>query len=147
MQKKLKKLYDEYKEERNMKITEDQFTFFVVFFPSLLVIVSDGVVDMEEWEYLQQLAHFMAKSFKEDHKDSEDMNALSKAYLYEISYMIKHLRDWQKEYLKALKKYLKEEPEAKSSVLETMMLFAEASEGTSEDEENKIEDLKDYLEL
>jgi hypothetical protein len=143
----IRNLYSVYQEERHLKITEDQFTFFVIFFPALLVIVSDGIVDMDEWEYLQQLAHFMAKSFKEDCEGESDMQSLTKAYLYEISYMIKHIRDWQDEYLEALNEYLTKNPDAKSSVLETMMLFAEASGGTSSEEEEKINNLKTYLNL
>jgi len=144
---KLKELYAEYAEERNMQISEDQFTFFVIFFPALLVIVSDGIVDMEEWEYCQQLSHFMAKTFKEDCHEDTDMNTLGKAYLAEIGYMIKHRIHWKNDFLSALKNYLKHDPSAKNSILDTMLLFAEASEGTSDDEENQIELLKKYLEL
>jgi hypothetical protein len=130
-----------------MKISEDQFTFFVVFFPALLVIISDGIIDMEEWEYCQQLSQFMAKSFKDECHEQADVETLSKAYLSELSFMIKNLPNWKEDYLDALKKHLKLEPETKNSVLETMLLFAEASEGTSDDEETQIEQLKKELNL
>jgi hypothetical protein len=143
----LNTLYKEYKKQREMKISEDQYTFFVIFFPALLVIISDGIIDMEEWEYCEQLSQFMAKTFKEDCQEEADMESLSKAYLYEISYMIKHVADWKDDYLDALKGYLEKDPEAKSSVMETMLLFAEASDGTSDDEENQIEILKKQLAL
>jgi len=140
-------LYEEYREERNVKITEDQFASFVVFFPSLLVIISDGVVDMEEWEYLQQLSHFMAKSFKQDGASTEDVDQLSKCYLLEIAYTIKHLKDYQEVFLTALQAYLAENPQDKVSVLDTIKLFADASEGTSDDEASKIDYLTQLLDL
>ena len=140
-------LFAEYTEERNVKVNEEQFTSFTVFFPALLVIISDGIVDMEEWEYVKQLSRFIAKSFKEDEKATIDIEELAKAYRHEISYLIKHLRDWQDKFIGALQSYINEHPEVKSSVLETMELFAEASEGTSDEEEKLITDLKEKLNL
>lgn len=143
----IKQLYLEYQQERNAKISKEQFTSFVVFFPSLLVIISDGVVDMEEWEYLQQLSLFMAKSFKKEGDSPQSVNELSKCYLLEISYIIKHLKDYQEDFLLSLKSYLEENPEDKASVYDTIRLFADASEGTSKEEEAKIISLSDYLHL
>lgn len=143
----ISQLFQEYKQERNVKITEDQFTSFVVFFPSLLVIISDGVVDMEEWEYLQQLSLFMAKSFKKEGDSDSNVNELSKCYLLEIGYIIKHLKWYQPGFLAALKSYLDENPDDKASVLDTIQLFADASDGTSAEEAEKIKHLSDYLGL
>ncbi|MEM7548755.1 MAG: hypothetical protein AAF363_03725 [Bacteroidota bacterium] len=147
MEQSLTELYNRYKRERDIHIDEEQFTFFVVFFPSLLVIVSDGIIDMEEWEYLKQLSHFMAKSFKEDHHEEQDIEALTKSYLSEISYMIRQLRGWETDFLYTLRDYLKATPEAKITVLDTMMLFADASDGTSEKEEKQMKDIKSLLDL
>ena len=143
----IEKLYEEYQLERNAKISKEQFTSFVVFFPSLLVIISDGVVDMEEWEYLQQLSLFMAKSFKKEGDSAKNVNELSKCYLMEVSYIIKHLKDYQDDFLLALKSYLEENPEDKVSVFDTIKLFADASNGTSTEEEEKIESIANYLQL
>jgi hypothetical protein len=143
----IKSLFAEYTQERNVRVNEEQFTSFTVFFPALLVIISDGIVDMEEWEYVKQLSRFIAKSFKEDEKSTVDIEVLSKAYRHEISFLIKHLKDWQDKFIDALQNYIVEHPEVKSSVLETMELFAEASEGTSDEEEQRIADLKNKLNL
>jgi len=143
----VKSLFAEYTQQRKVKVTEDQFISFTVFFPALLVIISDGIVDMEEWEYVKQLSRFIAKSFKEEDQSTVDIEALAKAYRHEISYLIKHLRDWQDKFLDALQSYILENPEIKSSVLETMELFAEASEGTSNEEDKKIQYLKEKLNL
>lgn len=140
-------LFQEYRQERNVKISEDQFTSFVVFFPSLLVIISDGVVDMEEWEYLQQLSLFMAKSFKKEGDAEMNVNELSKSYLLEIGYIIKHLKAYQSAFLSALKDFLQANPEDKASVLDTIQLFADASDGTSDEEADKIQHLSEYLGL
>ena len=76
-----------------------------------------------------------------------DIEELAKAYRHEISYLIKHLRDWQDKFIEALQDYISNNPEVKSSVLETMELFAEASEGTSDEEEERIKYLKEKLNL
>ena len=148
----LSSLYEAYKEARPTTLMEEQFTPFVVFFPALLVSISDGVIDCEEWDYLQQLARFMAKPFgagqqQDSPLDSEAVNDLSKLYLTEIAYIIKHLPLHQEAFLNGLKAYLAQNPSIKASVLETIELFAEASDGTSEQEAEKIKYLTHYLEL
>jgi hypothetical protein len=143
----IKKLFTEYTQQRKVKVNEEQFTSFTVFFPALLVIISDGIVDMEEWEYVKQLSRFIAKSFKEEDHQVVDIEELAKAYRHEISFLIKHLRDWQDKFIEALQNYITENPEVKSSVLDTMELFAEASEGTSDEEEKRIKYLIEKLDL
>lgn len=143
----IKDLYQSYYDERKVKMTEEQFITFAVFFPTLLVIISDGVVDMEEWEYVKQLARFMAKSFKDNEKSEVDVDELTKTYLYEISFLLKFQRDWQATFIEGLKEYVRERPEVKSSILDTIELFAEASDGTSDDEQEKIDFIKKELSL
>lgn len=140
-------LFRLYQTERKVKITEEQFVTFAVFFPTILVIISDGVIDMEEWEYVKQLSRFMAKSFRDSENSEVDVNALTQAYLYEISFLLKFQRDWQEAFMQALKGYVQENPEVKSSILDTIHLFAEASEGTSDDELEKIQFIKEELAL
>ena len=140
-------LFVEYQKERNTKVNEDQFIFFIVFFPSLLVIISDGIVDLEEWEYVKQLSHFIAKSFKEEDHENVNVAELATLYRHEISYLTKHLGEWQDKFLEALQYYLNDHPEFKETVLETMELFAEASEGTSSHEEERIVHLIELLKL
>ncbi|MCC5921832.1 MAG: hypothetical protein LAT68_15090 [Cyclobacteriaceae bacterium] len=143
----LRALYKEYQQYRSTTITEDQFVSFAVFFPTLLVIISDGVVDMDEWEYVKQLSQFMANTFKDDNEGNINVKKLSKSYLEEISYMIKFQEDWRSDFINALRPYLKDRPEVKNTVLETIYLFAEASEGISEEEQEAIDDMKEKLQL
>jgi len=143
----IKQLFQAYKQERVVSVNVEQFTSFTVFFPTLLVIISDGVIDLEEWEYVKQLARFMAKSFKEEGAQEVNIDELADAYLDEISYLVKFLRDWQSQFLEALKSYVVEKPEIKPSIKDTIYLFAEASDGTSTEEQEKIDFLEDYLQL
>lgn len=143
-------LYQQYRQERNTQVTEEQFQTFTVFFPTLIIIVSDGVIDLEEWDYVKQLARFMAKTFKHEGGGQEndvDVEALANEYLKEISYLIKFLRDWADPFLDALVPYLANRPEAKVSILECIQLFAEASQGTSNEEQSQIDDIKTRLQL
>lgn len=141
----LRPLFEQYRKERPTQVTEEQFVTFTVFFPTVIIIVSDGVIDLEEWEYVKQLARFMAKTFQTEGHESEDVEALAENYLAEISYLIKFLNDWREPFLKALAPYLETRPEAKVSILDTIQLFAEASEGTSEEEQIQIDEIKNRL--
>ncbi|MEL6535532.1 MAG: hypothetical protein AAFQ98_08990 [Bacteroidota bacterium] len=141
------RLYSQYKEERPTAVTEDQFVTFTVFFPNLIIIISDGVIDLEEWEYVKQLARFMAKSFQDEGDEQVDVDSLAECYLKEISYLIKFLADWRESFLEALLPYLATRPDAKTSILDTIQLFAEASEGTSDEEQAQIDDIKNRLQL
>jgi hypothetical protein len=139
-------LYKKYQLYREVKITEEEFVPFVVFFPTLIIIISDGIIDKDEWEYVKQLSRFMAKSFKEEH-DEDELPELSRAYLLEISYMIKHIKFWESDFIEALKDYINHNPSVKASISDTIHLFAEASEGTSDVEQHKLNYLNEVLEL
>lgn len=140
-------LYQQYHTERATSVSEDQFATFAVFFPTLIIIISDGVIDLEEWDYVKQLARFMAKTFQDEGHEQADVGELTEAYLAEISYLIKFLADWREPFLSTLENYLTTRPEAKASILDTIELFAEASEGTSPEEQAQIDDIKQRLRL
>ncbi|HAA16926.1 MAG TPA: hypothetical protein DCE41_36520 [Cytophagales bacterium] len=143
----ISQLYQKYTAERPTSVTEEQFVTFTVFFPNLIIIISDGVIDLEEWEYVKQLARFMAKSFKDEGDEQVNVEGLADCYLREISYLIKFLADWRDAFLDALQPYLASRPDAKTSILDTIQLFAEASEGTSDEEQAQIDEIKNRLQL
>jgi hypothetical protein len=62
-------------------------------------------------------------------------------YKSEFRYLIKNLDQWQDKFLAALKEYFEKNEASKEFVLETMYLFAHASDGVSADENEVI----DYL--
>ena len=43
-------LYEEYKKSRKISLNREQFSYLTKLYPALLVCMSDGVLDEEEWE-------------------------------------------------------------------------------------------------
>lgn len=139
-------LFAEYKEANRRALTKEQFDSMVMFFPSLLVVASDGVVDEEELIYVNYLGKFMADSLK-DELTSEQRDLLEEQYVKELGFLLDHLSEWEPKFVAALKAYLAQHAEAKEDLVDILYLFAEASDGLSEEEEEKIEELKQILDL
>ncbi len=143
----IKDLYTKYKSRSNSQLSYEQFETFLIFFPSLLVILSDGVIDDEEWVYIRYLAKFMADTSKEEVPEESEREFLMNDYLDNLKYMIDHMERWEKSFIETLKRYIQEEEDIKDYVLDTLYLFAEASEGSSDSEEKRIRELRDELNL
>lgn len=124
----------------------EHFESMVVFFPCLLVAASDGVVDQEEWVYVQYLSRFMADPFKSELSETQFMK-LKQNYYRELEFLLDHLQEWSDKFVQALKMHLEEYPEMKDTILDSLYLFAEASEGTSDVEQKAIDDLVEQLNL
>ena len=124
----------------------DQFENMVVFFPCLLIAASDGVVDKEEWVYVQYLSRFMADPFKGDLTEPQFMK-LKQDYYRELEFLVNHLKEWQGPFVNALKEHLEYYPEIKDTILDSLYLFAEASDGTSAVEQKAIDALVEKLKL
>ncbi|MDW7695794.1 hypothetical protein R9C00_24975 [Flammeovirgaceae bacterium SG7u.111] len=140
------KLYDTYRRVKVCKVNNEQFGTLVLFFPALLVVACDGVVDDEEWVYVKYLSKFIADTFK-DQLSEEEIAALQESMFAELEFLTKYLSDWEQKFLKVLKEYLAHNSHVKEDVVDILHMFAEASEGESDEEEAKIEELTNYLEL
>lgn len=134
-------LYESYVKASKSDMTKEEFDTLFLFFPSLLVIASDGVVDDEEWVYVKYLAKFMADTFKTEITPKE-RNQLEQDYFKELSFLLEHLEEWENRFVDRLRDFLEGQGDAKEDVLDVLYLFAEASDGQSEEETEKIEELK-----
>ena len=140
-------LYNKYVEASNTTLSKEHFDTLITYFPSLLIIVSDGVVDDEEWVYVKFLAKFMADAHKDD-LSSTERDELEDTYFNELSFLLDDVEVWEPDFLVALKKFLVHHPELKEDIVEILYMFSEASEGDDEEAElAKIEYLKEELNL
>jgi len=140
-------LYREYTKKRFLDLTEDQFGSFLAFFPTLLIAASDGIVDKEEWLYVKKLASGLGIAFSDSDMSGDKAENLTLIYKNEFRYLLKNLDEWELKFLVALKSYLKYNGHAKQFVSETLYLFAEASEGISQEEMDKINYLEKLLDI
>lgn len=142
---KIDELYQEYVNHRKIDLTKDQFIWIVNLFPALLVVLSDGIVDSEEWSEVKKLSAKLGHDFAAKNMNPEKEEILSSIYRAEFQYLLKNRDTWELRFLNALKDYFAENDQSKDFVLETMFLFAKASGGISVAEADTIEFLTKVL--
>ncbi len=141
----INQLFEEYSNKRNIKLNKEQFVYLVNLFPALRVALSDGLVDDDEWVTVKRLAKILGDEFASEDLGQEKEENLMLIYKSEFRYLIKNLDEWEDKFLIALKDYFKENEASKEFVIETMYLFANASDGISDEEIKNINILTDRL--
>lgn len=139
-------LFEEYKKVRPVELTLEQFTYLMNLYPSLIVCMSDGVLDQEEWDGVIRLAKGLALEYGEG-LDNEALEKLEQSFRTEFRYLLDHIDKWQKKFLNALKNHIQDSKTDKELVLESMYLFANAADGISKVEQETIRMLTDRLSL
>ena len=139
-------LLDEYLKIRKVDISLDQFVYLLNLYPSLLVCMSDGVLDKEEWEGVLRITDGIADAYSES-PDPEAKARLSQLFRTEFRYLLENIDRWKKKFLNALKSRLDDHRDDKEFVMEAMYLFANAADGISDIEQNTIEELSERLSL
>ncbi len=137
-------LYEQYGNSHDTSLQFYQFEVLLIFFPAIQVIMSDEVIDDDEWKFFRQLASFMAESETQDPELQKDLHYL---YLNEITFMIEHMADWKKPFTYTLRLHSKNKPEVKASIMDTLYLITEASGGATRLEKEKIYDIVNQYEL
>jgi tellurite resistance protein len=144
---KIDQLFKEYTQERFINLNKEQFVYILNLFPALRVVMSDGIVDQDEWVTVKRLAKILGDEFATEDLGEEKQENLMLIYRAEFRHLVKNLDKWQTKFLEALKDYFNENETSKEFVVETMYLFASASDGVSEEENEVIEFLTTELGL
>ena len=139
-------LFEEYLKIRKIDIEASQFMYLLNLYPSLLVCMSDGVLDKEEWDGVLRLADGLADAYVES-PDPEDKQKLAQLFRTEFRYLLENIDRWKKKFLNALKSHLENYGDDKEFVLEAMYLFANVADGISDEEQTIIEELSERLSL
>lgn len=148
---KIKSLFEEYVAHTQSNLELLFFPTLLIYFPGLLIIAADGVVDEEEWYHVEQLVGFMTKTFKDDISEQQQVE-LAKEFLANMQILVDSLKMWEDKFLNALAILFEqmEQDDAednKELVYEIMEMFAESSEGISDEEQEKIDSISERLEL
>ncbi|MFY0599494.1 MAG: hypothetical protein JXR03_07465 [Cyclobacteriaceae bacterium] len=146
MKSQAEQLFDEYKKVRNVDLSVSQFTYLLNLYPSLIVCMSDGVLDKEEWDGVDKLAKGLTLNFSDDLSD-EETTKMEQKFRTEFMYLLENIDKWQKKFLNALKNHIQDSKLDKEFVLESMYLFANAADGISSVEQDAIDTLADRLAL
>ena len=141
-------LYTEYTNARFLDINKEQFAYLLHLLPGCLIVMSDGLLDREEWVTLKRLSKILGNEFaSEDLGDIEKEENLMLIYKGEIRYLLKHRDQWEDKFLTALKQYLRLNVTSRQFVKETMDLFAGPEQNPKEEELKAYNRLLDRLEL
>lgn len=141
----LHQLYLEYIKYRKIQIPEDQFQYLAKLYPALLVCMSDGALDREEWEGIVMATRGLSAEFAKSPTDDRDMIAMS--FRTEIRYLLDNVDKWNKKFINALHNSIKDSKLDQEFVLETMYLFANIAGGISSEEQEAINKLALRLEI
>lgn len=102
------------------------------------MVASDELTDREEWVFCRKLAYGLVASFQEENP-AEANDALKRLYRREFIFLLCKPEEWEEEFLQAPEEYFIQYPYVKKFVSQTMYLFADASNGIS-DEEHDTQD-------
>lgn len=139
-------LLEEYHKTRKSDLSIDQFTYILKIYPSLLVCMSDGKLDPEEWDGVLNISKGLALLYLDQipNSNAEQMETLFRT---EFRYLLENIDKWEKKFLNTLKSYLEEHPDEKEFVYEAMYLFANAADGIAHEEQRAIDRLASRLSL
>ena len=136
----------EYGRVRRLEINKDLFVYVLKLYPALLVCMSDGKLDDEEWDSVMKLARGLAEEYASLIPDS-DKEKIAQNFRTEFRYLLENVERWQKRFLNAIKGFIEDSQSDKEFILESMYLFANAANGISMEEQQAINNLTDRLEL
>ena len=139
-------LLDEYQRTRRVEINKDLFIYILKLYPSLLVCMSDGKLDDEEWDNVMKLARGLAEEYA-SLIPGVDKDKIAQNFRTEFRYLLENVERWQKKFLNALKGHIEDSRSDKEFILESMYLFANAADGISLEEQQAINNLADRLNL
>jgi len=139
-------LLEEYHKVRKSDLSIDQFTYILKIYPSLLVCMSDGKLDKEEWDGVLNISKGLALLYL-DQQPNTNAETIETLFRTEFRYLLENIDKWEKKFINTLGNYLEENFDEKEFVYEAMYLFANAADGISHDEQRKIDELSSRLSL
>ncbi|UII33416.1 hypothetical protein LVD17_06220 [Fulvivirga ulvae] len=145
---KMDDLYTEYTQIRFLDINKEQFIYIAHLLPSCLIVMSDGLLDREEWVTLKRLSKILGDEFAtEDLGLEEKEENLMLIYKAEIRYLLKNREKWEAKFIAALRDYLANNNASKEFLNETMELFASQEQDKDKAEYRTYRRLKEELNL
>jgi len=139
-------LLQEYQRIRRVELNRDLFVYVLKLYPALLVCMSDGKLDDEEWDSVMKLARGLAEEYT-GLIPGADKEKIAQNFRTEFRYLLENVERWQKKFLSALKGHIEDSQDDKEFIMESMYLFANAADGISMEEQQAINNLSDRLDL
>lgn len=125
-----------YNKERNLDLTEEEFSLLVNLYPVIIVAISDGLFDKLEQEYVADISANAALELYEDEKKSEKFAVI---LFDELKYLAENGDYWKENFLKILSKELTATD--KDVLYKMLKETAEVSHGLDKKEINAINEI------
>ncbi len=139
-------LFDEYMRVRKSNLTLDQFIYVLKIYPALLVCMSDGKLDKEEWDGVLSISKGLAFLYL-DQMPEVNPEKIEILFRTEFRYLLENIDKWERKFLNTLRNFLDQHANDKEFVQEAMYLFANAADGISHEEQRTIDQLATRLSL
>lgn len=140
---KMERLYKEYTQVRFLDVNKEQFIYIAHLLPSCILVMSDGLLDSEEWLTLKQLSKILGDEFAAENLGTDEKEEnLMLIYKAEIRYLLKNREMWENKFLEALKEYLPNNPASVEFLNETLDLFAGPDADPEAEEKANYDKLK-----
>lgn len=136
-----------YQSERGDRMTDDQFAVLLYTFPSILVALADGRIDIHERSFMKRLPEVLTENTVIAGDDEPLHAMLTDHYFHEAEYISQNLEKWQYAFLDALKEELHEGLDERNAIFQSMWRTADSSDDISTSERKKIEEISAILEL
>jgi hypothetical protein len=136
-----------YQSERGDKMNDDQFAVLLYTFPSILVALADGRIDIHEKHFMKRLPEVLTESTVVA-GDEEPLHAmLTDDYFKEAEYITRNLDKWQDQFLDALREELHAGLDERNAIFQSMWRTADSSDDISTAERKKIDEIAAKLAL
>lgn len=136
-------LYNQYKKDRDINVSMEEFQILVLSYPIFKVAKADGNFDQEETQLLSEiLVNFLSEIYTDNLNETEQKK-LAQLYIQDLLFLDLNKEKYDQEFLKLLPTFSKEIRESISNLLTEI---AEVSGGLDKLENEMIESLhKNYL--
>ena len=90
-------LLEEYHKTRKSELSLDQFTYILKIYPSLLVCMSDGKLDPEEWDGVLNISKGLALLYL-DQIPNSNAEKVETLFRTEFRYLLENIDKWEKKF-------------------------------------------------
>ncbi|MEM6298358.1 MAG: hypothetical protein AAF740_06690 [Bacteroidota bacterium] len=135
----LKPLFDEYFSERYTTLNEEQFEELVLYSPPLMVVACDDVLDRDELFFVEYFSKFLARNFFDSGSQQAQQDELRDTFESEMKFLLDNMNYWEDKFLRGAKVLTHKDERLKGQIFDLLEMFAESSDGISEEEQRKID--------
>lgn len=143
----LQDLYVFYQAQRKTSLSYEQFRALAMFFPTLLLIYSDGVIDTQEIIYIHKLSSSLSNIFRDELGTPASLKHLEETFRKELSFLLDNMQAWQDAFLSSLGKHLQTYPEEKTLIANAVEIFAVAARKNKSEEQLMLAHIRERLAL